>query len=156
MALERVGVGVQEGVDEFEELHHALVLAEILMAFEEIGVRLTIAAAERHAARALFGLNDVHGLLKGHDADDGFAGMIGPGRRKLKVSGFFELRRNVSEVEVDKMWKLLGNFAENIIIEVPCLVEISWVLGSAVLQAPVKRLTEIRSKSLGKGYFSEC
>ena len=58
VALEGLGIGVEECVDEVEELHYPLVLTNVFVAFESISVRLAVTAAECHASRTLFGLND--------------------------------------------------------------------------------------------------
>ena len=119
-------------------MHYPLILADILVAFKGVGIRLAVAAAERHLSGTLFGLNDRHHVLERSDSNDGLAAMIGSGNSKFKVPGFFEAGRNIRKVKVDEMRKLLGDLAEDVIIQVPRLIEVSGILRSAVLIAPVE------------------
>lgn len=57
-SLEAVGINCEKVVDETEELHHPLILSEILVPFQDIMVVFTITSLHCETARPLFGRND--------------------------------------------------------------------------------------------------
>ena len=58
MSLSRLNVVRQQSIAETEQLHNTLILTDILVTFENMGMRLAIAALHLQFTRALLGLND--------------------------------------------------------------------------------------------------
>ena len=77
VSFEGFAVVGEEGVDEPKELHDALVLSDVFVAFESVGIGYPVAATEGHLAWTLLGWDDGEDVVEAHDSDDRLATLVG-------------------------------------------------------------------------------
>lgn len=170
MALERLGILLEEGVDETEELHDPLVLTKIFVALEEEVVLDAIAAVDAKLARTLLRGEDLEVGTEAGDADDALARLVGTGNGEVEVLGGEKLGRDVLKLEEGEGREVLVDLPEdlqeqdgqhrcrgemrawtNLVVEVPSVVEI---VDLAVLTVATTRLAsvgKITAEGLGEG-----
>mmetsp|Transcript_10854 Transcript_10854/g.22568 ORF Transcript_10854/g.22568 Transcript_10854/m.22568 type:complete len:327 (-) Transcript_10854:940-1920(-) len=76
-------VVLQQRVDQAEELHHTLVLPQVLVPLEEEDVVVAVAAVDGQLARPLLGRDHVQLRRERGDGDHGLARHVGPRHRQL-------------------------------------------------------------------------
>ena len=99
MTLEALTIVVEQGIDETEQLHDTLILANVLMAFQTKFVSSTITTLYLHLSRSLLRRYDPHVSIKTHDADDRFTALVSAGDGQSQILTFFQLGRNVRQVK---------------------------------------------------------
>ena len=103
----------KQRVDEAEELHHALVLAQVLMPLEQEAVLDAVGAEDGEPARPLL---RVHHLDRGReslDGDDLARGVVRAGHRELEVVRTQQLGRHLLELERARLLQLSPELSEH-------------------------------------------
>ena len=96
--LRRGPVDGQEGVDEAEQLHDALVLSEVLVALEQKRVVDAVAAAHGQPPRVLFGRQNFQRRPEERDAHGGRADAVRARNAQLQIVGDEKFRRNIVQL----------------------------------------------------------
>ncbi|KAI6776023.1 hypothetical protein HG530_002781 [Fusarium avenaceum] len=148
MALEAFRVVRQQGIAEAEQLHNSFVLTNILVALEQEGVRLAVAAVDVELSWTLLRVNNAKRRVERHDLDDGLSALVCSWNSQVQVFGVEQFGRAVCQLQGGYLRKLPTYSAEYLIIQIPRLVQIVDVLARLVLTAPVLGLLEIPTKRL--------
>ena len=123
IVLVRTPVRSQQRVDEAEELHCSLVLAQILVSLEQKDIVLSVLAVHNDLARPLLAGDNLHVWPEHGDADSGPIDTIRAGDRKLEVPRVEQVRAHVLQLEHGQLRQLLVDSAEHVVVEVPRLVQ---------------------------------
>ena len=122
--FQSLGVAGEEGVDQREELHHPLVLSEVLVPLQEEHVLLPVAPSHALLPRPLLAGDHLKAGVDAGDPDDVLVGEVGPGHGQLQVAAHQQLGGDV-------------------VVEVPGLVEVPDVVGHFVSLAPLLGLRQV-------------
>lgn len=82
-------------------------------------------------------------LRESLDCCDGLSRNIGARNGELHVSGFVQNGRNILEVEGMDCWEILVYPTEDVVVQVPGLVEVSLTACVLVLGTPLERLCQV-------------
>mmetsp|Transcript_32711 Transcript_32711/g.92785 ORF Transcript_32711/g.92785 Transcript_32711/m.92785 type:complete len:201 (+) Transcript_32711:1420-2022(+) len=105
--------------------------------------------------RALLGGNDMQLGGKGRDGHQGLAGDVRPRHCQLQTLGTHQRRGDILQLQHRHGGQLLVDALEDVVVQVPRLVELSLLPAATVLEAPLVRLLELPSVGLHKGDLLE-
>ena len=145
----------EERIDEAEELHHALILPQVLVPLEQKRVLGAVAAFERDLARALLRRDDYHRRRERADAHDGLGRRVRAGHRHLEFARVEQPGRDRAELERVDLGGLLVYLPEDVIVEVPSCVEVRSVTRALAADSPLVRLPQVPTEGLLKSHFAE-
>ena len=142
------GGRVEQHVDQSEELHDALVLSQILVTFEQVPVIFAVRAVDLQPPRTLLGRDDVHRRRKRGDGDVSGrnAGHVVARHAQLQPLRVEQPGGDVLKLQGGERGELLVDALEDVVVQVPGLVQLLLAARLAILLAPVVRLLKPGSR----------
>ena len=110
----RAAVELQERVDHSEQLHHALVLAQVLVPFQQERVLSPVAAHYAQSTGMLLAVDDAERCVEAADADDGRRGRVAARHSQLQVVRTKQPRRHLRQLNVLLRLHALVDRAEHV------------------------------------------
>lgn len=155
MTFECLWVIQQQCIDKAEQLHHTFILSQIFMSFQQIHIVLSIAANHSELSRPLLRGDHSQIGMELCNANNRFSSTIETGHAQIQVMCFKKSRRNVLQFQVGKLWQLLDDTTENLVVKLPRLIQIINILSFLVSLTPFLSFLEIATKSLMERLFTD-
>lgn len=147
--LRRGAVDGQERVDESEQLHDALVLAQVLVALEQEVVVDSVAATDGQAPRVLLGRQDLERRLEERDANGRRAHTVRTRHAQLQIVGHQELGRHVVQLQLRRLRLLRGHGHRGSGTATPCEP------GQSMVNCETRRMQRPPRRDVRKGKRKE-
>mmetsp|Transcript_17483 Transcript_17483/g.52433 ORF Transcript_17483/g.52433 Transcript_17483/m.52433 type:complete len:714 (+) Transcript_17483:377-2518(+) len=145
----------QHGVDQPEQLHYSLILAQVFVALEQEHVLGAIAAVDGQLAGALLAGDHVQLRGEGGDGHHRLPYQVRPRDRQFQPLGAHEGGGHVLELQHGELGQLLVDALEDVVVQVPRLVQVALLARALVPLAPLCRLTQLPPVRLDEGDFFE-
>mmetsp|Transcript_13522 Transcript_13522/g.28909 ORF Transcript_13522/g.28909 Transcript_13522/m.28909 type:complete len:454 (-) Transcript_13522:2570-3931(-) len=155
VALRGSPVVGEHSVDKAKQLHHALVLPQVLVTLEQEHVLGAITAMNGQLAGPLLGADDVELGSEGGYGDQRLAGDVGAWHRKLHALRPHQCRGHILQLQGGHAVQLLVDALEDMVVQVPGLVQLCLLAAGLVLHQPLKRLVQLPAICLGEGNLLE-
>src|SRR3954470_8316037 len=120
------------------------------MTLENEGICSAIAAVKTELSRPLLGRDDAEVALKIEDPNDRLATLICSRYDQVEISSVEKLRRHIGKLQIVELWQLTSNSPEDLIVEIPRLVNITNISRLSVSEAPLPGFLKITAESLRK------
>mmetsp|Transcript_16108 Transcript_16108/g.41050 ORF Transcript_16108/g.41050 Transcript_16108/m.41050 type:complete len:255 (+) Transcript_16108:1022-1786(+) len=139
-------------VHQADQLHHTLVLPQVLVPLEQECVRAAVVPVDLELPRPLLGGYHRQLGVEGADAHHRLPCLVRTGHREHQVARGVQSRRDMGEVELGELAQLPVDAREHFVIDLPRLVEESLrraahpLARPLVLRAPRERLVEVEGE----------